>query len=192
MAAANAAAAAAPDQATRQAIVAQTRQALQQVVRLSRARCCFVVHFLCQIGALLQGAKKGDANAMDSSALSTTLGNLAAACDVLTPEERQISEALRAYEAAAARVGGAGGARGAGASYAAASATLSAATKALLTAMSKLQAASKANTKEMPAAFTTVADAMPAFVDALGAAMAAAPPDAKQVDAEVVDARVVC
>lgn len=107
----------------------------------------------------LQGAKKGDVNALDASALSDAVVNLTAACDVMTPDERAIVDALAAYDAAARRVGQPS--RAGGVTYSAATTALSNSTKALLTSMSKLQAASKANAKDMPAAFGAVADAMP-------------------------------
>jgi hypothetical protein len=88
--------------------VAKTREALQAV------------------GAELQGAKKGDAStcqcrvcaratscvsarhitgAIDASGVSAAVAALSEACDVLTPDERQIADAVRAYNEAAKRVG---------------------------------------------------------------------------------------
>jgi hypothetical protein len=79
--AANAATAAAPEDETRNGIVAETRGALDETRNL------------------LHGAKRG--HAIDAQPVSDALAAVAAKCDVLTPDERTIAAALRAFDESA-------------------------------------------------------------------------------------------
>jgi hypothetical protein len=166
--AANAAAAAAPEDETRDGIVRETRGALDETRNL------------------LHGAKRGQA--CDAQPVADALAAVAGQCDVLTPDERTIAAAVRAFEQAAGEVRQAPAMASGGAAYGAAAQQLSATTKALLQAMSRLQAAGKSGPQDMPAAFTGVAQAMQPFVQAYGEAAAVAPAEARaQFDAAARD-----
>jgi len=169
VAAANAAAAAAPDAGTRSAITRHINNALQAEQKL------------------LNDAKRGAP--LQPQPVSDALQQAASACDVLTPDERKIADAIRDYNDAASRaIHGTHSATGTG-NYAADTQALSARTKALLQAMSRLQAASKAGTKDMPDAFVQVASAATPFVDAAAAAQgsANAPDTASQLQSAAAD-----
>jgi hypothetical protein len=166
--AANAAAAAAPEDESRDGIVRETRGALDETRNL------------------LHGAKRGQA--CDAQPVADALAAVASQCDVLTPDERTIAAAMRAFDQAASEVRQAPSMASGGAAYGSAAQSLSATTKALLQAMSRLQAAGKSGPQDMPAAFTGVAQAMQPFVQAYGEAAAVAPAEARaQFDAAARD-----